>query len=312
MFESSQAMGQCTKHLLILWRIFYALFYFVFPSNLFVFSIPFLSLPSFAFLPFRLLSSLSFQSSSPYFSLFLILFVIFSSSSSLPFFLLLYYISSYLLHFFSSSPPVSFLFQFIFSWLLLSSSGCTSVRFLDEWLKNEQTKLSRYLRLNGAHHSSTESHPLYWSFDLILRCWSRIGRDPSNIEQRISIGPGCETMGIAAHELMHTLGFFHEQSRRDRDNFVTVNFENIEQGKYTYREVVEETSSRGKNNSFHKWGCQTSEILLLPREDKIHISELSCNVLCMLAHPRTLGLLHTAMTRMAYQFLYVTRVNISV
>ena len=64
-----------------------------------------------------------------------------------------------------------------------------------------------------------------------LRCFSQLGRDPRDREQRISIGRGCEFLGIAAHEILHALGFFHEQSRIDRDDFVTINFENIRPGK---------------------------------------------------------------------------------
>ena len=33
------------------------------------------------------------------------------------------------------------------------------------------------------------------------------------------------------HELLHTLGFVHEHTRPDRDNFVEVNTENIKPGK---------------------------------------------------------------------------------
>jgi len=38
--------------------------------------------------------------------------------------------------------------------------------------------------------------------------------------------PGCATVGIAMHEMGHTLGMAHEQARPDRDQYVKVDFDN--------------------------------------------------------------------------------------
>ena len=49
-----------------------------------------------------------------------------------------------------------------------------------------------------------------------------------NLREQIKIADGCEYMlGTIIHEMMHTLGFWHEQSRGDRDEHVTIVWENI-------------------------------------------------------------------------------------
>ncbi|OWA52346.1 putative Embryonic protein UVS.2 [Hypsibius exemplaris] len=63
-------------------------------------------------------------------------------------------------------------------------------------------------------------------------CSSYVGRQNIEGGQRvmISIGPCTERSGIVQHELMHALGFFHEQSRIDRDDYVEINMANIREG----------------------------------------------------------------------------------
>ena len=63
-----------------------------------------------------------------------------------------------------------------------------------------------------------------------LRCWSLIGRVGG--EQQISIGVGCEYKGVVIHEMMHAIGFWHEQSRPDRDKFVEIIYANVINGEF--------------------------------------------------------------------------------
>ncbi|XP_045197843.2 uncharacterized protein LOC123552331 [Mercenaria mercenaria] len=56
-------------------------------------------------------------------------------------------------------------------------------------------------------------------------CWSSVGRVGG--EQKVSIGLGCERLGTAIHEISHALGFWHEQARPDRDEYVRIIKENI-------------------------------------------------------------------------------------
>ncbi|KAK6726506.1 hypothetical protein RB195_004685 [Necator americanus] len=50
---------------------------------------------------------------------------------------------------------------------------------------------------------------------------------------------GCMVMRTVTHELLHTLGLWHEHMREDRDKYVKVHVENIEEGSHSqFRKIV--------------------------------------------------------------------------
>ena len=76
----------------------------------------------------------------------------------------------------------------------------------------------------------THCHNLLFIIYLLLfSCWSDFGR-LGNGEQIVSLGKQCYSKGTVMHELLHTLGFYHEQSRADRDHYIIVHYDNIKKG----------------------------------------------------------------------------------
>lgn len=63
----------------------------------------------------------------------------------------------------------------------------------------------------------------------MIRCYSYVGRGGGR--QLLSVGnerqDNCRKHGVLLHELGHTIGFYHEQSRIDRDNYIRILTDNI-------------------------------------------------------------------------------------
>ena len=49
-----------------------------------------------------------------------------------------------------------------------------------------------------------------------------------NGHQELNLGARCNSLSVIIHEILHALGFLHEQSRKDRDLYVTINYDNID------------------------------------------------------------------------------------
>ncbi|XP_077289268.1 hatching enzyme 1.2-like [Arctopsyche grandis] len=76
-------------------------------------------------------------------------------------------------------------------------------------------------------------------------CWSSVGRVGGRQDVNLQ-NPGCVTMvGTIIHELKHALGFFHEQSRPERDNFVTIHYGNIKHGEEYNFDKAKDTNNFG-------------------------------------------------------------------
>ncbi|OWK01644.1 MEP1B, partial [Cervus elaphus hippelaphus] len=61
-------------------------------------------------------------------------------------------------------------------------------------------------------------------------CWSSVGKQLTRMQQ-LSIGEGCDKIATVQHEFLHALGFWHEQSRSDRDDYVSIIWDRIISGK---------------------------------------------------------------------------------
>jgi hypothetical protein len=66
-------------------------------------------------------------------------------------------------------------------------------------------------------------------------CWAHLGQVSGrkgtlfySRSQRLNLGPGCDMLGEAVHQLSHALGVGHEHTRIDRDEFVDVGKENTD------------------------------------------------------------------------------------
>ncbi|XP_072296588.1 meprin A subunit beta [Eucyclogobius newberryi] len=74
-------------------------------------------------------------------------------------------------------------------------------------------------------------------------CFSSVGNRHVG-KQRLSIGANCDRIATIEHEFLHALGFWHEQSRADRDDYVQIMWDRISEGKgHNFNTYNDTTSS---------------------------------------------------------------------
>ncbi|KAK6046166.1 astacin, partial [Cooperia oncophora] len=91
-------------------------------------------------------------------------------------------------------------------------------------------------------------------------CWSYVGRLGG--EQELSLGSGCMSVGIVAHEFIHALGSLHMHMRDDRDTYLNVNMTAIP-------EAPAKTTSRQRNQSTTR---HTSTVAIMQYASNIYMT----------------------------------------
>ncbi|XP_055349102.1 zinc metalloproteinase nas-4-like [Paramacrobiotus metropolitanus] len=87
----------------------------------------------------------------------------------------------------------------------------------------ERTEAVRFYQRTG-------SEPNYLTIFKGSGCWSWVGQHGG--AQQLSLGQGCVHYGTIVHELNHAVGFWHEQSRPDRDSYIDLNLNNVPQDQH--------------------------------------------------------------------------------
>lgn len=144
---------------------------------------------------------------------------------------------------------------------------------IDMW---QQVANVRFVELNSKNRNL---YPDYLSFIPTqgTTCSSYVGKQGGS--QVVKLSPRCKTLSTA-HELGHVLGLWHEQSRSDRDAYIQIVWENIDDNyRYNFDQHLSDGQDYGDYDyesimhynayAFSKNGKKT----IVPLQDNIEIGQ---------------------------------------
>eukprot|EP00111_Clytia_hemisphaerica_P024303 TCONS_00071669-protein len=137
------------------------------------------------------------------------------------------------------------------------------------------------------------NEPDYLNFIKDNGCWSFVGCQGG--PQDISIGNGCGYRGTVIHQIMHALGFLHENTRTDRENYLTIDSNNIEEGfahdfeKYENRMIyMNGVPANGDLTQSQNPGIQNAQLLKFNEYDYFSITHLGCHAFSTTSELKTM------------------------
>ncbi len=94
------------------------------------------------------------------------------------------------------------------------------------------------------HWAQRTNQPVYVNINLnganTGQCEGEEGYQPNFVQPEPMTGAANCTIGTILHEMGHVVGLWHEQSRSDRDQYVTVNYQNIIKGSRSNFDMIQD------------------------------------------------------------------------
>ena len=125
----------------------------------------------------------------------------------------------------------------------------TSKNLIIHSLKNLQSR-SKVIKFNFIHNNPSNSKPYLHLRNVQRGCWSFMGRrsveSMSRDGQTIGLNEDqCMNSATIQHEMMHALGFGHEQARLDRDEYIKIVWNNVISTEYRQFDKISDSDSLG-------------------------------------------------------------------